>query len=230
MRTIFAALRPASRRLLASLIVCSQLVAKRGVCLWGQNVKTLAGKVRLYIPIAEQADGSWRATSILLTSIRAIVYASGMPDLEDLFIRRATIFEQKELEDLQLRASLTNADDRDALLAHPDAIELPVAQIAAGGVFVAEWRGTIVGFAAVEPRADGESELDALFVEPNMRRRGIARSLVAYCAKVARTRESAFLYVVGNPHAKEFYAACGFNSIGTSETRFGTGLLMRMIV
>jgi len=70
------------------------------------------------------------------------------------------------------------------LLAHPDAIELPLAQIAAGGVFVAEWNGTIVGFAAVEPRADGESELDALFVDPNMRRRGIARSLVEYCAKL----------------------------------------------
>ena len=165
-----------------------------------------------------------------LTSVRAIVYARGMPELEDLLIRRAILSEQKELEDLQLRASLTNAGDRRALLAHPDAIELPLAQIAAGGVFVAEWRGTVVGFAAVEPRADEESELDALFVDPNMRRRGIARSLVAHCAEVARTRGSAFLYVVGNPHAREFYAACGFNLIGTSETRFGTGLLMRMMV
>lgn len=153
-----------------------------------------------------------------------------MAALEDLSIRRAAISEQKELEDLQLRASLTNAGDRDALLAHPDAIELPVAQLAAGGVFVAEWKGTIVGFAAVEPRGDGESELDALFVEPNMRRRGIAPSLVAHCAEVARTRESVFLYVIGNPHAREFYAACGFNMIGTSETRFGTGLLMWMAV
>lgn len=153
-----------------------------------------------------------------------------MPDLDDLSIRRAVISEQKQLEDLQLRASLTNAGDREALLAHPDAIELPVTQIAAGGVFVAEWRGTIVGFAAVEPRADGQSELDALFVEPNMRRRGIARSLIAHCVEVARTRESGFLYVVGNPHAKEFYAACGFNVIGTSKTRFGTGLLMRMMI
>ena len=165
-----------------------------------------------------------------LTSVRAIVYPRGMPELEDLLIRGAVVSEQKELEDLQLRASLTNAGDREALLAHPDAIELPLAQIAAGGVFVAEWRGTIVGFAAVEPRADGESELDALFVDANMRRRGIARSLVAHCGEVARTRGSAFLYVVGNPHAREFYAACGFNLIGTSETRFGTGLLMRMMV
>ena len=169
-------------------------------------------------------------TPILLTSIRAIVYARGMPELQDLLIRRAVVSEQKELEDLQRRASLTNAGDREALLAHPDAIELPLAQIAAAGVVVAEWRGTIVGFAAVEPRADGESELDALFVDPNMRRRGIARSLVTHCAEVAHTRESAFLYVIGNPHAKEFYAACGFNLIGTSETRFGTGLLMRMMV
>ena len=175
-----------------------------------------------------RSDGSRDTNS--LTSIRAIVYARDMPELEDLLIRRAVVSEQKELEDLQLRASLTNAGDRKALLAHPDAIELPLAQIAAGGVFVAEWRGTIVGFAAVEPRGDEESELDALFVDPNMRRRGIARSLVAHCAEVARTRGSAFLYVVGNPHAREFYAACGFNLIGTSETRFGTGLLMRMMV
>jgi N-acetylglutamate synthase-like GNAT family acetyltransferase len=153
-----------------------------------------------------------------------------MPDLEDLLIRQAAIAEQKALEDLQLRASLTNTGDRDALLAHPDAIEVPVTQIAAGRVFVAEWRGTIVGFAAVEPRTDGESELDALFVDPDMRRRGIAKSLVAHCAEVARTQESAFLYVVGNPHAREFYAACGFTLIGTSDTRFGPGLLMRMVV
>lgn len=163
-----------------------------------------------------------------MTSILAIIYARGMPDMKDLLIRRAEISERKELEDLQLRASLTNAGDREVLLAHPDAIELPVAQIAAGGVFVAEWRGTIAGFAAVEPRADGESELDALFVDPRMRRRGIARSLVAHCAEVARTRESAFLYVVGNFHARKFYDAYGFTVIGTSETRFGTGLLMRM--
>jgi N-acetylglutamate synthase-like GNAT family acetyltransferase len=153
-----------------------------------------------------------------------------MPDLKGLLIRRAAVSEQKELEDLQRRASLTNAGDRDALLAHPDAIELPAAQIAAGGVFVAEWNGTIVGFAAVEPRADGDSELDALFVDPDMRRRGIARSLVEHCVEVARTQKSAALCVVGNPHAMDFYTACGFSVIGTAETRFGTGLLMRMVV
>lgn len=150
--------------------------------------------------------------------------------MENFVIRRANISEQRELEDLQLRASLTNAGDRDALLAHPDAIEVPLAQITAGSVFVAEWNGAIVGFAAVERRADGESELDALFVDPNVRRRGIGRLLIEHCAGVARTRESVALNVVANPHAQDFYTACGFNMIGTSETRFGPALLMRMIV
>jgi len=150
--------------------------------------------------------------------------------MERLLIRRATVSEQKELEGLQLRASLTNAGDRDALLAHPDAIEVPIAQIAEGRVFVAESNGVVVGFAAVEPRMDGETELDALFVDPKARRHGIGRLLIKHCAGVARTRQSVALYVVGNPHAEEFYLACGFNLIGTTETRFGTGLLMRMLV
>lgn len=111
---------------------------------------------------------------------------------------------QKQLGDLRLRASLNNAGDRDALLSHPDAIELPVAQIASGGVFVGDWTGAIVGFAAAEPRTDRESEPDALFVDPNIRRRRIARSLVAHCAEVARTRESSFPYVLGNPMQESF--------------------------
>lgn len=147
--------------------------------------------------------------------------------MESFFIRRAVVSEQKELEGLQTRASLANAGDRDALLTHPDAIALPPEQIVAGGVFVAERNGVIAGFAALLPREDGGSELDALFVEPTMQRCGIGRSLVEYCSEVARLQGSAFLHVVGNPHARDFYIACGFRLTGTAETRFGPGLLMR---
>jgi GNAT superfamily N-acetyltransferase len=129
-----------------------------------------------------------------------------------------------------LRASLTNAGDRDAIVAHPDAIELPLQQIEAGRVFVSEQNGAIVGFAAVEPRADGASELDALFVDPRMQRHGIGRSLLEHCAEFARAQGSGALHVIGNPHAEAFYLACGFELIGTTETRFGMGLLMRMTI
>ncbi|HKR82663.1 MAG TPA: GNAT family N-acetyltransferase [Terriglobales bacterium] len=144
--------------------------------------------------------------------------------------RPAMPSEQKELEQLQLRASLGNVGDRDALLAHPDAIGLGIDQIARCRVFVAECEGKIVGFAAVEPREDGDGELDAMFVEPRMQRRGIGRTLVEYCAEVARKQGSRYLHVVGNPHAENFYLATGFEVIGMTQTRFGPGLLMRRAV
>jgi ribosomal protein S18 acetylase RimI-like enzyme len=145
-------------------------------------------------------------------------------------IRCAVTSEQKELETLQLRASLTNAGDREALLAHPDAIELPIEQIAAGAVFVSERNGAIVGFAALRPRPDGDAELDALFVDPGVRRCGVGRSLVDHCVQIVRMQGSAALCVIGNPHAYDFYNACGFKIVGTTETRFGPGLLMRKMV
>jgi GNAT superfamily N-acetyltransferase len=150
--------------------------------------------------------------------------------VSNFLIRCAVISEQKELEALQLRASLTNAGDRDALLVHPDAIELPVDQIAAGAVFVSERQGVIVGFAALLPRPDGDVELDALFVDPDIRRCGVGRSLVDHCVQIVRTQGSAALRVIGNPHAYDFYSACGFRVVGTTETRFGSGLLMRKIL
>jgi GNAT superfamily N-acetyltransferase len=150
--------------------------------------------------------------------------------MKRLLIRRAIPSEQTTLEALQLRASLSNAGDRDNLLAHPDAVELPIEQITAGGVFVAEWNGVIAGFSAVLPRLDGNAELDALFVDPDLRRLGIGRSLLEHSAQIARAQGSSALHVVGNPHAEAFYLACGFQLIGTAETRFGPGLLLRKVL
>ena len=144
-----------------------------------------------------------------------------------IIIRTAAVAEQEALEALQLRASLTNDDDREALLANPEAIKIPLEQLAAGRVFVSELSGVTVGFSAIEPRVDGETELDALFVEPNIRRHGIGRLMVEYCAEVARKQGSTALHVTGNPHAEDFYLACGFKQIGTIQTRFGVGLLLR---
>jgi GNAT superfamily N-acetyltransferase len=144
-----------------------------------------------------------------------------------VIIRRAIAAERKTLEALQWRASLGNEGDRDALLRHPDAIDMPLEQIAAGGVFVLEQDGAIVGFSAILQRDDGDTELDALFVEPAIQRQGIGRKLIEHCAEMARSAGSSALHVVGNFHAKQFYLACGFIIVGTFETRFGLGLLMR---
>jgi GNAT superfamily N-acetyltransferase len=145
----------------------------------------------------------------------------------EVIVRSAVPAEQKQLEALQWRASLNNPGDRDALLAHPDAIELPLEQIEHGGVFVAEVAGAMMGFAAILPRANGDFDLDALFVEPSAWRQGIGRALIEHCAATARDAGGESLHVVGNPHAEGFYSACGFKMLGTKQMRFGAGLLMK---
>ena len=145
-------------------------------------------------------------------------------------IRPARPSERSALEELQRRASLANASDREAILAHPDAIDLPQVQIDALQVFVAESAGSIQGFAALIPREDGDLELDALFVEPDTWRQGIGRRLIEHCVVVARQQGVAAIHVIGNPQAEGFYRACAFEQVGTTDTRFGIGLLMRRMV
>jgi N-acetylglutamate synthase-like GNAT family acetyltransferase len=159
--------------------------------------------------VAQRRGGRWR--SILM---KQVVVRVALPN------------EQKELEALQWRASVGNPGDREALLANPEVISVSKEQISNGFVFVAHIEGAIVGFAGIASREDGNIELDALFVEPDAWRRGIGRSLVNYCVQVAKGKGSSAIHVMGNPHAEGFYRSCGFQAFGTTQTRFGTALLM----
>jgi len=139
---------------------------------------------------------------------------------EALTIRIARPDEREMLEDLQRRASLALPDYREQLLANPDAIHLPHSQVANGQVIVAEIDGRIAGFAAIVG-----GELDGLFVEPNLWRRGIGARLVEAATYEARRRGLA-LTVIANPTARDFYQNCGFSVEGEAQTRFGPGLRM----
>ena len=139
---------------------------------------------------------------------------------DTISLRLAQPEEHEELEDLQRRASIELPDYREQLLANPDAIHLPPAQIANGQVIVAELAGEIAGFAAVVG-----GELDGLFVEPYLWGGGVGRALVDAAAHEAR-RRGLSLTVIANPTARGFYERCGFTREGEEQTRFGPGLRM----
>lgn len=143
-------------------------------------------------------------------------------------VRTAVAADQKTLEALQWRASLNNPGDREALLAHPEAIALTLQHIESGQVFVAEVDGAIMGFAAIVPRTDGNWELDALFVQPEHWRNGIGRHLVEYVCLQAKASGATELHAIGNPHAQAFYETSGFESLGMINMRFGVGLLLKL--
>ncbi len=146
---------------------------------------------------------------------------------EKRIVRSAILSEREALESLQRRASLVWEEYRDSLLANPDAIKLSDNYITDGHTLVAECDGITVGFAVVLPRDDGDAEPDGLFVEPEQWRKGIGTRLIRDVELLAINRGSRFLYVVGNPRAKEFYSASGFIIIGEQSTRFGVGFIMR---
>jgi GNAT superfamily N-acetyltransferase len=117
-------------------------------------------------------------------------------------------------------ASLSNAGDRDNLLAHPEYLVLGPDGLAEGRTYVAEEEGSLVGF-ATWLEADGVFELEDLFVDPGWRRRGIAAALVDRIAQVLRARGVQRLEVTANPHAMGFYRAAGFVDCGAADTVFG---------
>ena len=131
--------------------------------------------------------------------------------------------------DVYRRASLSNAGDRDNLLAHPEYLVLGPEGLAEGRTYVAEEHGAIVGFATwIE--AGGVFELEDLFVDPGWRRRGIAAALVGRIAEVLRARGVQGLEVTANPHAMGFYRAAGFIDCGVADTVFGAAPRMMLAV
>lgn len=127
------------------------------------------------------------------------------------------------------RASLSNAGDRDNLLAHPEYLILGPEGLAEGRTHVAEEDGSIVGFATWTETA-GTIELEDLFVDPGYRRRGIAAALVGRIAEVLRARGAQRLEVTANPHAMGFYRAVGFIDCGVAETEFGAAPRMELAI
>ena len=134
-------------------------------------------------------------------------------------IRDGQPAERAALEDLQRRASLMWNQHRAYLLANPDAIALPLAHLAQGRVRVAAMAGKPAGFAALLPRPGGVADLDGLFVEPALWRRGIGRALV--CDALARLAPGAILAAVAHPGAQGFYEKLGFVRVGVVQTQFG---------
>ncbi len=142
----------------------------------------------------------------------------------ELDIRLGRPEEREALEELQRRASLALNEYREQLLAEPDAVELPAEQIESGEVIVAELDGQIAGFAAVLID-DSIAELDGLFVEPDLWRRGIGAALIDVAVHEAR-RQGLSMTVIANPSARDFYEKCGFTVEGDAQTRFGPALRM----
>jgi len=146
--------------------------------------------------------------------------------------RTAVAADLPALQRVYRAASLSNPGDAPMLLARPEFLVFAGEGIADGRTLVAlddpPEEDRLIGFATVATGPDDGAELEDLFVDPDRRRRGVARHLVRRVADAARAAGHRRLWVTGNPHALAFYRAVGFVDAGPIATELGPGLRMSL--
>jgi GNAT superfamily N-acetyltransferase len=151
---------------------------------------------------------------------------------DEVIIRTAVEADLPELQRVFRAAALSNAGDAPGLLAHPEYLVFTGDGIAEGrtrvAVVVSGGRDRLTGFATLIRGPDGQPDLEDLFVDPECRRRGIARRLIQDAAFTARRAGHHSITVTGNQHALGFYLAVGFVQIGHAETELGPAPRLRL--
>ena len=143
-------------------------------------------------------------------------------------IRDAGLNEIPQLEALQRRASLVAPDYREALTAHPEVIQLPATDVSEQRTRVAIVDGRVAGFSVVLPVHGTACELDGLFVEPDLTRKGIGRALIGEVVERAQTLGAHRIDVIANPTAVDFYTEVGFERGDDAMTQFGPAFWMHL--
>ena len=141
-------------------------------------------------------------------------------------IRPARADDQPALLAIVWKTVMASDRDREMLLAHPEAVQVPVDQLTPATACVADAGLTPAVFAIVLPMADGDAELDGLFVDPAMQRLGIGRRLIERTKELALAMGASTLHVVAADDALAFYRSVGFVETGVTETQFGKAPLM----
>ena len=149
-----------------------------------------------------------------------------MTDVEA--IRFAVLADLAEIQALYRRSSMVWDDHRADLEAHPEVLVLDPGPILAQHVRVAEAGGRILGFSTVVPGEGTAVELDDLFVDPDLLRRGVGRALVDDLVERARAGGATRVDVSANLRALGFYERCGFVADGEVPTQFGPALRMHL--
>jgi GNAT superfamily N-acetyltransferase len=125
-----------------------------------------------------------------------------------------------ELRGIFRRASLSNENDREQLVANPESLVLAEDGVRERRTRVAldAW-GSIIGFASYLI-SENVAELEDLFVDPPWMRHGVGAALVVDISSLVREQNVEWLEVTANPHAMAFYEHMGFVADRLVDTEF----------
>ena len=125
-----------------------------------------------------------------------------------------------ELRRIFRRASLSNENDREQLVANPESLVLAEDGVRERRTRVAlDVSGSIIGFASYVI-SEYVAELEDLFVDPAWMRHGVGEALVVDISSLVREQNFESLEVTANPHALAFYEHMGFVADRLVDTEF----------
>ena len=135
------------------------------------------------------------------------------PNLE---LRRARAEDCGPLTELALRSKASNGYDEAFMAACVAELTVDAGSLAAGEVWLAEDdAGQVLGFFDLRLEAD-LAEVEAFFIAPAAKRRGIGRSLWAHLEARALSLGAARITIDSDPEAQAFYEAMGALLVGES--------------
>ena len=147
--------------------------------------------------------------------------------MDEVQIRWAESADLAVLAKVFRRSSLSVEGDRATLLAHPEVLQFDGRSVAEGRTRVAVDGERVVGFSTTSG-TDDAVELEDLFVEPDVQRRGVGRALMDDVVQRLRAEGVPFLAVTANGAAVPFYRSVGFVDDGVAPTAFGSAPRMRL--
>lgn len=134
----------------------------------------------------------------------------------DLTIRRARMDECAALTDLSMRSKQSNGYDDDFMDACREELTVRPTSVEDGDFWVAE-RGALVGCVRLSRGGEPDlGEIDAFFVAPEWRRRGVGRLLWAKVLDRSAALGFARLGLDADPFAEPYYRTLGFVTVGGS--------------
>jgi predicted N-acetyltransferase YhbS len=133
-------------------------------------------------------------------------------------IRQARVDEATALTQIAVRATKNDGYDESAISRFMPGLNINLALIAAGLVFVAEDdQSSLQGYVALRPMGwPGLILLDSIFVDPDRSRSGVGTQLFATAVEHSRKMAGSVILVYSSPHSVDFYARLGAIRIGTA--------------
>ena len=155
-------------------------------------------------------------------------YVEPKMSLNSITFRQAVTEDAKVLSDLAFRSKAYWGYSPEFMDACVDELTVLPADIKGDEFFIeVAWLQTkVIGFYSLEPVSPEQTELGAMFLEPDFIGQGIGNLMMERAKQKAKSMGNKTLHIQGDPNAQRFYEAAGAVQVGFKPSESIPGRLL----